>query len=540
MNYTQLEYLKRSPNATIQKRSKLFEFKNLHETYKVIDCIGYGGFGHVLSAKYLNDKSLLYDKNTKYVRTLLEPLEETKKNKSSVVAIKVLYQVEKNPSLYYHYKEIRFALTVPSHPCLIQVHDMFIDSSTSKLHIVMESLNQNLSQLINGRGNIKFTTRTLKSILSQLINGLKHIHKHNFIHRDVKPENVLVIPTAQYYGDKTQIPPFRKNDSYIVKLADYGLSRRVDSTAPYTSYVGTRWYRSPEIILERVFHSTPLDIWAFGVMAVELMNFKILFPGESNLDQIFRIFEVLGCPNVNRFEPKSSYKQAPLGGYWKEAQYLGSALGIYFPSHKGSLLYDIIQNKDYLSDGLRQVIGACLLWNPSNRADVSTLCSMDYFRDSCAYERPNPSVRYKSNVPLTTTSAATALRNVSSNCGRVLNLKENCNYLYTDFNDGYEGEFMNPNFRDHGKSTKYNTLAFTSSDGNEEVVPRIDVDLDSEVNEDVDTASFDSDNIYRLVDCELQLNETEFSFTNPRTFVDQRLKQITSYTNCGISVLDNV
>lgn len=521
MDYIKPKCYKEPLNPLAQKRVKLFEFKNLNESYKVIDCVGYGGFGHVLSAKYLHDKKSLLEQNKMFSKTLLEPLDETRKNRSSVVAIKVLYQVEKNPSIYYHYKEIRFALTVPSHPCLIQVYDMFIDSSNSKLHIVMESLNQNLTQLINGRGNIKFTARTLKSILSQLITGLRHIHKHNFIHRDLKPENVLVIPTAQFYGDKSQIPPFRKNDSYIVKLADYGLSRRVDSTAPYTSYVGTRWYRAPEIILERVFHSTPLDVWAFGVMAVELINFKILFPGESNLDQIFRIFEVLGCPSMNRFE-QSAPKHIQLGGYWKEAQYLGSALGIYFPSHRGSLLSDIIQNKDCFDNGLVEVIGACLLWNPMDRADVYTLCSMDYFKDSCAYERPVPSIHSNSNK---------ISWRISSNL-KSLEFKENCDYLYTDFNDGYEDEFMN-------STSKHNHMEFTSS-ANDDVVPQIDVDLESELNEDVDSASYDSENIYRLVDYELKLNESRFSINNTKALVDERLRQIASYPSCGISILDNV
>ena len=111
---------------------------------------------------------------------------------------------------YSNVKEVKFILSVPSHPCLVQIYEMFIDDIQYQLHISMEALNQNLYQLIRSRRNIKFSPVTLKSILSQLLCAIRHIHKCNYFHRDVKPENILVIPTLHFYGSKAAIPPYRK------------------------------------------------------------------------------------------------------------------------------------------------------------------------------------------------------------------------------------------------------------------------------------------------------------------------------------------
>ena len=99
---------------------------------------------------------------------------------------------------YSNVKEVKFILSVPSHPCLVQIYEMFIDDIQYQLHISMEALNQNLYQLIRSRRNIKFSPVTLKSILSQLLCAIRHIHKCNYFHRDVKPENILVIPTLHF------------------------------------------------------------------------------------------------------------------------------------------------------------------------------------------------------------------------------------------------------------------------------------------------------------------------------------------------------
>src|SRR5438270_10580745 len=82
----------------------------------------------------------------------------------------------------------------------------------------------------------------------------------------------------------------------IVKIADFGLAREIKSRPPYTEYVSTRWYRAPEVLLRSRDYGPAVDIWAVGVILAELITLRPLFPGQSEVDQVWRICEVLGSP----------------------------------------------------------------------------------------------------------------------------------------------------------------------------------------------------------------------------------------------------
>lgn len=110
------------------------------------------------------------------------------------------------------------------------------------------------------------------------------MHKHGFFHRDIKPENLLC------------------NGPELVKIADFGLARETRSRPPYTDYVSTRWYRAPEVLLRSTNYSSPIDIWAVGCIMSELYTLQPLFPGRSEIDQIFRICSVLGTPDKVNFQ----------------------------------------------------------------------------------------------------------------------------------------------------------------------------------------------------------------------------------------------
>ncbi|KHJ77671.1 hypothetical protein OESDEN_22709, partial [Oesophagostomum dentatum] len=106
-----------------------------------------------------------------------------------------------------------------------------------------------------------------------------------YFHRDMKPENIMC------------------NGTELVKIADFGLAREVRSKPPYTDYVSTRWYRAPEILLRSTSYNSPIDIWALGCIMAELYMLRPLFPGTSELDQLFKIVTILGTPSkVGLFE----------------------------------------------------------------------------------------------------------------------------------------------------------------------------------------------------------------------------------------------
>jgi cyclin-dependent kinase-like len=103
-----------------------------------------------------------------------------------------------------------------------------------------------------------------------MIKGIAYMHSLNIIHRDIKPENVLI------------------SRANVVKICDLGFARNLPNNNKMTDYVATRWYRSPELLLSDRY-SREVDIWAIGCIMGELTDGEPLFPGESEIDQLFEI-----------------------------------------------------------------------------------------------------------------------------------------------------------------------------------------------------------------------------------------------------------
>ena len=94
--------------------------------------------------------------------------------------------------------------------------------------------------------------KEIRNLIYQCTKGLAYMHKQGYFHRDMKPENLLITESKQ------------------LKIADFGLTREIRSSPPYTDYVSTRWYRSPEILLKSNNYNSPCDIFALGCIMAEL------------------------------------------------------------------------------------------------------------------------------------------------------------------------------------------------------------------------------------------------------------------------------
>uniref|UniRef100_A0A672LFQ0 Cyclin-dependent kinase 4 n=1 Tax=Sinocyclocheilus grahami TaxID=75366 RepID=A0A672LFQ0_SINGR len=119
--------------------------------------------------------------------------------------------------------------------------------------------------------------RVMQDLMQQLLCGLAFLHSNRVLHRDLKPENILVTSRGQ------------------VKLADFGLARIYSCHMALTPVVVTLWYRSPEVLLQTTY-ATPLDIWSTGCIFAEMFRRKPLFCGDSEVDQLSKIFAVIGLP----------------------------------------------------------------------------------------------------------------------------------------------------------------------------------------------------------------------------------------------------
>lgn len=249
-------------------------------------------------------------------------------------------------------REVIFLKTLPSHAHLVGALDIFLDPYTKKLHICMEYMDGNLYQLMKSRDHKCMDVRSVKSILYQILSGLDHIHAHNFFHRDIKPENILVSSSAPQDASSTfsrysqLVTPPSTPPTYSIKIADFGLARETQSRLPYTTYVSTRWYRAPEVLLRAGEYSAPVDMWAVGAMAVEIATLKPLFPGGNEVDQVWRVCEIMGSPG--NWYTKSGSRVG--GGEWREGTRLAQKLGFSFP--KVSNLYvDVVSISNCLADG---------------------------------------------------------------------------------------------------------------------------------------------------------------------------------------------
>ncbi|KAJ6602740.1 kinase-like domain-containing protein [Mycena vulgaris] len=157
-----------------------------------------------------------------------------------------------------------------------------------KLYLVFEYLDVDLKRYMeNGnRDHAPIAPHVVKKFTHQLTAGLRFCHAHRILHRDLKPQNLLIAQDAHGHGE-------------ILKLADFGLARAFGiPMRTYTHEVVTLWYRAPEVLLGSRHYSTGIDMWSVGCIFAEMaMQGQPLFPGDSEIDQIFKIFRILGTPD---------------------------------------------------------------------------------------------------------------------------------------------------------------------------------------------------------------------------------------------------
>ena len=112
----------------------------------------------------------------------------------------------------------------------------------------------------------------------RVLQALQHTHSRGVMHRDVKPLNILC-----------------NDPKDIVKLADWGLAEFYHPMRKYSVHVATRYYKSPEILLNYEYYDYSLDMWSVGVMLLEILTQKLhVFDGGDNDHQIDSIVEVVG------------------------------------------------------------------------------------------------------------------------------------------------------------------------------------------------------------------------------------------------------
>ncbi|KAL9104249.1 MAG: hypothetical protein Q9163_000797 [Psora crenata] len=199
-------------------------------------------------------------------------------------------------------------------------------------------------------GRLGLGDAMVKKFMSQLVEGVRYCHSRRILHRDLKPQNLLI------------------NREGNLKLADFGLARAFGvPLRTYTHEVVTLWYRAPEILLGGRQYSTGVDMWSVGCIFAEMCTRKPLFPGDSEIDEIFKIFRVLGTPDDKAWPGVTSFPD------YKTS----------FPKWSRDMSKRLVAGLD--DKGL-DLLDAMLVYDPAGRISAKQACIHPYFElGSAAY-----------------------------------------------------------------------------------------------------------------------------------------------------------
>ncbi|OBS72354.1 hypothetical protein A6R68_13067 [Neotoma lepida] len=172
------------------------------------------------------------------------------------------------------------------HANIVTLHD--IVHTDKSLTLVFEYLDKDLKQYMDDCGNI-MSMHNVKLFLYQILRGLAYCHRRKVLHRDLKPQNLLI------------------NERGELKLADFGLARAKSvPTKTYSNEVVTLWYRPPDVLLGSSEYSTQIDMWGVGCIFFEMASGRPLFPGSTVEDELHLIFRLLGTPSQETWPGVSS------------------------------------------------------------------------------------------------------------------------------------------------------------------------------------------------------------------------------------------
>ncbi|KAI1710560.1 protein kinase domain-containing protein [Ditylenchus destructor] len=167
------------------------------------------------------------------------------------------------------------------HANVVTLHDIIYTERT--LTLVFEFVEHDLREYMEEIDDM-ICINNVKLFLVQLLRGLAYCHKRRILHRDLKPQNLLI------------------NRAGELKLADFGLARAQSvPTKTYSNEVVTLWYRPPDVLLGSTDYSTQIDMWGVGCILFEMLEHKPMFPGSTTNEQLNLIFQKLGTPNDKHY-----------------------------------------------------------------------------------------------------------------------------------------------------------------------------------------------------------------------------------------------
>lgn len=246
-------------------------------------------------------------------------------------------------------------LASDNHPNIVKLLGFWTENTmyTRCLYLVMEFMPETLAGVLERLvlNKMRMKQCRMNAMMGQLASALDHLEQIKLMHRDLKPDNILV-----------------NVDTNRLVLADFGSAKFVEEGQPNVTYVCTRFYRAPCLILGRDIYSTSVDIWSFGCVLAEFAYGSPLFRGDTQIDVMARIIKIRGMVTLDDIAHMPTHCPETI-----EMDGIGLKCNV-MPWSKvfTKRIGDKRVNTSY-GENYEHILDDCLQWNPLNRISAYDL-----------------------------------------------------------------------------------------------------------------------------------------------------------------------
>jgi cell division cycle 2-like len=315
--------------------------RSVYDTYERLDRVSEGTYGIVYRARDLATREIVALKQIKFDK-------EMTKEGFPVTAL----------------RECSVLLAM-AHENVVSVREMVVGDALDQVFMVMEFMEFDLKEGLE-RFRDALAQSELKSILLQIVAGMQHMHSKWLLHRDMKTSNILVHRSGR------------------VCLCDFGLARSYQEpqVQQLTQLVVTLWYRSPELLFGECRYGPAVDMWSIGCIFGELICKESIMAGQGELDQIDKIFEMVGVPTSETWPSFETLPNAKLLR-WKPRKQQDLLIFQKFPVNK-----PVSSKQAFLDSNGFQLLCQLLTLDPKQRITADQAMQHAYFKEGVKPQTP--------------------------------------------------------------------------------------------------------------------------------------------------------